>query len=155
MISVEKWLIDFGNLLIMTKRFKTKLEGLRQAVKVWRCKSCGTEHHARKPLVCSKCKTNDFFYFASVFEARRYAQLSLLQRVGHIKDLRVQVKYPIKVNGVNICNYVADFVYYGVNGDLIIEDTKGDENAITETFKLKRKLIGALYGYKIMIVTRI
>jgi len=130
-------------------RYTSRTQALRSAIKVWACKSCQTWHEKKKPTNCNYCGFSDFFYFASKFEARRYAELSLLEKTGQITELKTQITYPIKVNGVSICKYIADFQYKNLIGNLIVEDTKGDEKAVTETFKLKRKLIGALYGIDI------
>src|SRR5438128_101973 len=62
--------------------------------------------------------------FDSKKEATRYKHLKILEDSGYIKDLRLQVPYPILVNTVKICDYIADFVYYE-NGMLIVEDAKG------------------------------
>ncbi len=135
-----------------TRKFKTKTDALRSAIKVWACKSCVTLHTLKKPEMCQYCGFDQFHYFASKFEATRYGELNLLQKTGQITDLRSQVAYPIKVNGVAICKYIADFQYKNIAGGLVVEDTKGDEKAVTESFKLKRKLMGAVYGIEIKIV---
>ena len=131
------------------KRWANKTQALQSAVKVWACKSCEVWHTPKKPTYCKHCGFTDFYYFASKFEAQRYAALNLQQKTGHITNLQTQVTYPIKVNGVHICKYVADFTYKNLAGDLVVEDTKGHEKAVTEVFKLKRKLIGAQYGIDI------
>lgn len=128
------------------RRFTSKTQSFQSAIKVWACKSCETWHVAKKPTHCSNCGFTDFYYFASKFEAQRYAELRLQEKVGQISDLRTQVTYPIKVNSIHICNYIADFQYKNLAGDLVVEDTKGHEKAVTDLFKIKRKLVGALYG---------
>lgn len=131
-------------------KWRSKTESFQIAIKVWVCKSCYTRHEKEKPTECSHCHFNDFYYFASKFEANRFAELSMLQTAGQIKDLQTQVAFPIKVNGVDICKYVADFTYKNAQtGEAIIEDTKGHEKAVTDLFKIKRKLVGALYGFDI------
>ena len=135
------------------RRFTSKMQSFQSAIKVWACKSCEVWHVAKKPDHCDHCGFNDFYYFASKFEAARYAELRLMEKTGQITDLKTQVPFPIKVNGVDICKYIADFTYTNVNtGVKVVEDTKGHEKAVTDLFKIKRKLIGALYGLDIKLI---
>jgi len=131
------------------RRWTSKTDSFQSAIKVWACKSCVTWHERKKPTHCQSCGFTDFYYFASKFEAVRFGELKLQQTIGHITDLQTQVTFPIKVNGVHICKYVADFTYKNLAGDLVVEDTKGHEKAVTDVFKLKRKLVGAVHGVDI------
>lgn len=82
--------------------------------------------------------------FASRMEARRYQELRLLEGAGEIRDLEVQPRYPLRVNGRLICTYVADFRYWDVReGRQIVEDAKGVR---TSTYKIKAKLMAACHG---------
>jgi len=83
--------------------------------------------------------------FASKREAGRYALLAALQQCDRISNLRTQVRYPLLVNGVKVCAYVADFVYHE-NGREIIEDSKGFR---TREYILKKKLMKACLGIDI------
>ena len=78
--------------------------------------------------------------FASHLEGRRYNELVLLQRAGHISDLQLQVAFPLRVNNQLITTYVADFTYTTPDGKYHVEDTKG---ILTSTYKLKKKLMAA------------
>ena len=81
-------------------------------------------------------------------EGRRYLELKLLAQQGEIENLKLQVRFPLLVNGVKVCAYVADFVYEQ-DGIEIVEDRKGFQ---TPVFKLKKKLFEACYpGRKILI----
>ena len=103
--------------------------------------------------------------FDSKREANRFQELSLLERVGAIKNLKRQVKYtlipsqyekvwnPQKkafVRGKCLereCSYVADFVYVDVkSGEIIVEDTKGFK---TKDYIIKRKLMLYVHDIKI------
>jgi hypothetical protein len=84
--------------------------------------------------------------FASKKEASRYMELLLLQRAGEIKELELQVKFSIDINGVHICNYFADFRYKPRRGDAVIEDVKGMR---TPVYNLKKKLMLACHGITI------
>ena len=87
----------------------------------------------------------DGIKFPSKREARRYGELKILERYKQIHNLRLQVRYPIIVQGIKICTYVADFVY-SESGQEIVEDSKGMR---TPTYRLKAKLMLACYGIKI------
>jgi len=127
-------------------RFRSRNHALQSAIKVWACKNCITWHTPKKPDVCTHCGFTEFYYFASKFEAKRYGELQLQEKIGHITELRTQITYPLTVNSQHICKYIADFQYKDLAGNLIVEDTKGSEKAVTEVFNLKRKLMGAIYG---------
>jgi len=85
--------------------------------------------------------------FASELEADRYKQLTLLQKIGEIKNLRLQVPFLLqesfKKNGKTYrkIEYIADFVYEE-KGQVIVEDTKGVK---TDIFKIKQKLFECKY----------
>lgn len=88
--------------------------------------------------------------FHSKAEAMRYLELKMLAQAGKITELRLQPEFFLQVAGVPICRYLADFLYVE-DGKRIIEDVKGFE---TDVFKLKWKLVHALYGseYQFRIV---
>lgn len=89
----------------------------------------------------------DGHMFPSKREAERYATLALLQRAGEIKDLELQPEFPCRVNNVLVTTYKADFSYREVaSGEVVIEDSKGMRLPL---YKLKRKLVEALYGITI------
>lgn len=85
----------------------------------------------------------DNISFHSRKEAARYKELCILLRIGQIKDLQLQPRFPLYVNNVKICTYVADFRYTTADGKTVIEDAKG---MATQTYKLKRKLFDVLYA---------
>ena len=89
--------------------------------------------------------------FPSLAEGRRYEELKLLQYGGAIEGLELQPKFPLVVNGVNIGEYRADFTYKDCEtGGQIVEDVKG---VATPVYKLKAKLVQALYGVTVQEVT--
>lgn len=97
-------------------------------------------------------------------EARRAAELSLLEKAGEITDLQAQVKFVLipsqrepdtvgKRGGIikgkvieKECAYYADFVYKDKQGRRIVEDTKGFR---TKDYIIKRKLMLYVHGIKI------
>lgn len=98
--------------------------------------------------------TLDGHRFDSRAEARRYAELRLLERAGEIADLELQPAYPLVVNGVKVATYRADFRYRDVaTGAVAVEDVKGGRATVTPVYRLKRRLVLALYGIEIKEVT--
>ncbi len=94
----------------------------------------------------------DGIRFDSKAEAARYGELSLLLRSGAISDLRRQVRYPLTVNGMKVCDYLADFTYVDAKtGKTITEDVKG---TLTDVYRLKKKLMAAIHGITIQEVTK-
>lgn len=82
--------------------------------------------------------------FPSKAEAEHYQRLKLLEAGKAISGLVLQPDFPIIVNGVKICLYVADFLYW-LNGIHVVDDVKGFS---TPAFRLKFKLAKALYGHQ-------
>lgn len=80
-------------------------------------------------------------------EARRCDELHLLQQGGLISDLEAhpQPRFDLRVNGVEVCRYVADFAYVE-NGARVVEDTKGHR---TREYELKRRLMLAVHGVEV------
>jgi hypothetical protein len=87
----------------------------------------------------------DGVLFDSKKEAGRFKLLAMLAKEGVIEDLRRQVRFPLKVNGVLVCVYVADFAYVA-DGDNVVEDVKGKRTAL---YNLKAKLFLAIHGFPI------
>jgi hypothetical protein len=104
--------------------------------------------------------------FDSRKEARRYQELLLLEKAGHIQNLKRQVKYVLipsqyrvteryGKNGQRLkdkkillereVSYVADFVYE-IKGNDIVEDTKGIK---TKDYIIKRKLMLFVHGIRV------
>ncbi|CAB4157578.1 Protein of unknown function DUF1064 [uncultured Caudovirales phage] len=101
-----------------------------------------------RPLKFRNIKTvADGIVFDSQKEARRYGELKLLQRAGEITCLELQPKFPIVINGVKVCTYVADFGYVDHTGSALLEDCKGFK---TREYIIKRKLMKAVYGIDIL-----
>ena len=118
--------------------------------------------------------------FSSIAEMNRWKKLQLWQLAGEIRNLRRQVKYPLKGNGIEILTdtgkvmtYTADFVY-DRKGDLaklpappltaifyeadgyrpwveVIEDFKGYKGPVE---KMRIAVFEAIYKVKVNIVRR-
>ena len=90
----------------------------------------------------------DGIEFDSKKEARRYAELCLMQKAGEIYELKRQVPFVLiptqkdPITGKIIereARYIADFTYRSCKtGRIIVEDTKGLK---TREYILKRKLM--------------
>ena len=96
----------------------------------------------------------DGIWFDSQREARRYAELKLLQRGGYITDLQLQVPFmliPSQKNAdgkviAKAVRYIADFVYKDSKGQTVVEDAKG---VLTDVYKLKKKLMLYVHGINV------
>jgi len=109
--------------------------------------------------------TIDGITFDSKREAKRYTELKVLEKAGHITHLELQPEYQITINGAKICKYKADFRYFTVRAEnnarsynskgewqtptktgdkegQIVEDVKGFKTPI---YRLKKKLVEASY----------
>ena len=112
----------------------------------------------------TKKVVRDGITFDSAKEARRFGELSLLQRAGEIFDLQTQVKFVLVpaqrepdttdrrgrlTKGKLLereVSYRADFVYKDKDGNTIVEDAKGVR---TKDFIIKRKLMLWVHGIQI------
>ena len=109
----------------------------------------------------------DGIVFDSKKEAKRYKELSLLEKAGAIRNLQRQVKYVLIPSQYDVidgkkkcvereCSYIADFVYQVpfVEGEpymtepleTVVEDTKGFR---TKDYIIKRKLMLHVHGIRI------
>ncbi len=98
--------------------------------------------------------------YASAREAKRAAELKLLEKAGKITNLREQVPFELipaqYADGKCIeraCKYVADFVYREIPDDPTmaarrdtVEDAKGFRDPV---YRLKRKLFLKVHGIRI------
>ena len=113
---------------------------------------------------------NAFGTYDSELEWSRYLFLSNRQKEGEISDLRRQVEYllipaqygteikhlktkdkEVRVMLERPCSYIADFVYER-NGKTIVEDCKGAKAIITETAKIKKKLLLWVHGIELRYI---
>lgn len=91
--------------------------------------------------------------FMSKKEAQYCRELDILKNARipkhKVVSYETQVPFPIVVNNQKICNYLADFKVLYQDGRIEIVDVKGFR---TEIYKLKKKLVEAQYGIKIIEV---
>jgi hypothetical protein len=93
----------------------------------------------------------DGLTFDSAKEAKRWGELRLLERAGHISKLERQKRFAIDINGQPICHYVCDFTYRQ-NGAQVVEDVKSAFTRKLPVYRLKCKLMAAVHGVKIVEV---
>jgi hypothetical protein len=94
--------------------------------------------------------TVDGITFASKKEAKRYGELKVLLKTGAITRLVLQPMLPLHVPGISggritVGKYIADF-QYDEGAETVVEDVKGMK---TPVYRLKKKLVEALYGIQI------
>lgn len=88
--------------------------------------------------------------FASKHEAAVAVGLALRQEMGEIALLHFQERYPLRVNGVLVATYVADFAYVERHPDEyrpVVADAKGYP---TPVYRLKKRLMRAIYGIEVV-----
>jgi hypothetical protein len=88
--------------------------------------------------------------FDSKKEAAYYGILKLKQKAKLIDSFQMQVKYDLIVNGIKIGFYKADFVTY--KGGVVLEviDVKSEMTKKLPVYRLKKKLIKAIYKIDII-----
>lgn len=97
---------------------------------------------------------DEFFETGEVFDSKWertvWYQRKTEELAGIIRNLRRQVSYPLSVNGLLICRYIADFVYEECRGEgqlekwtEVIEDAKGQRLPV---YSIKYKLMRAVNG---------
>jgi len=94
--------------------------------------------------------------FPSKAEATRYGMLRMMERCGEIINLRTQVSFKLVgtsehfPNGLEVCRYIADFVYETKEGQTIVEDVKG--YLVSAEFRIKCKLMRLYHGITVRVV---
>lgn len=97
--------------------------------------------------------------FDSKAEARRYGQLIMLERAGHIAGITRQVPFELaksvrlagSTRAKPALRYFADFVYSDVRtGQIVVEDVKG---VITPLFRVKQHLMKSVHDIDVRVVT--
>lgn len=86
--------------------------------------------------------------FDSKREAERYLELQAMEWSGQIYNLERQPVYELIVNGVKVGEYHGDFKYVDSEGNTVTEDVKSKVTK-TATYRLKKKLVKAIYGVEI------
>lgn len=88
--------------------------------------------------------------FDSKKEAGYYNVLRLKEKAKMIDRFEMQVKYDLVVNGQKIGFYKADFVTFKDGKVLDVIDVKSEMTKKLPVYRLKKKLIKAIYGFDIV-----
>lgn len=92
--------------------------------------------------------------YDSKAEARYAAFLDLMKKAkgdSRVTKIERQVAYPINVTGKHICKYLADFRVTFANKEVKVYDVKG---VATPEYRLKKKLVEAVYGIEIIEIKK-
>lgn len=98
--------------------------------------------------------------FDSKLEANYYMYLQQLEAVGDIDSFKWQVKYELQPHFKldsdqktrRAITYTADFVV-NKNGIETVVDIKGSKFAVTQMFKMKKKMFEYKFGRKLTVIT--
>jgi hypothetical protein len=88
--------------------------------------------------------------FDSKKEAGYYGMLRLKEKARLIQRFEMQVRYDLVVNNINIGFYKADFVTYKHGKVLEVIDVKSEMTKKLPVYRLKKKLMKAIYGIDIV-----
>lgn len=91
-------------------------------------------------------------FYDSAAEARQAWELDVMKDNKRILDWERQVRMPIRVNGIKICDLVLDFRVYVSGRDNYFLEVKGMETAV---YKLKLKLFRACYPNMALHVVKV
>lgn len=128
--------LEFGTATVVSERridFGESIELARQARQV------------RKHKYNASRTTVDGITFDSKKESEQYRVLKLRESLGEITNLRLQVRYELRVNGLLITTYKSDFTFVE-NGKEVVMDAKGYK---TRAYKIAKKLMLAIHGIEI------
>ena len=106
------------------------------------------KYHNKKTVI-------DGIKFDSEKEGNYYLKLKMLEKVGKIRDLKLQVPFVLletfKVDDRTYrkTKYVADFTYLDDKDKLHVIDVKSEATRKDKTYQLKKKLLAWKYGLEI------
>lgn len=80
----------------------------------------------------------------------RELDFKLKEHNGKLKSWTGQVRFPIVINEAHICDYVADFVLEYKDGSQEVIDVKSPYTAKLPVYRIKKKLVEAIYKIKIL-----
>jgi hypothetical protein len=89
--------------------------------------------------------------FDSKAEGREYVRLAYEASEGIITNLKLQPEYVFRIGGMVVCKYRADFEYKR-NGVVEVIDVKSPATAKNRAYRIKNKLMRALFGIAIVEV---
>lgn len=66
-----------------------------------------------------------------------------------VVDIETQVVFPIVINSIEICKYLADFRVTYASGRIRVVDVKSTFTIKDPVYRIKKKAVEALYGIEI------
>ena len=116
-----------------------------------------------KPKAAKRNKFNaskvecDSMTFDSKKEHKRYIELKAMQQRGEIRDLQHHTKFELasktKLEGEKrakpALRYFADFTYYMISGEYIVEDVKSAATRKLASYRTKKHLMSTVHGISI------
>ena len=116
-----------------------------------------------KPKAAKRNKFNaqkvemDGMTFDSKKEHKRYIELKSMQQRGEIRDLQHHTKFELapktKLEGEKrakpALRYFADFTYYIITGEYIVEDVKSAATRKLASYRTKKHLMSTVHGISI------
>lgn len=97
-------------------------------------------------------RTIDGEVFDSKVEARRWANLKLLERAGHISQLTCQPSWDVMINGQHFCRYTADSSYFcNERKRLVVEEVKTSGTEKDTAYRLRKKAAELAHGIKVEV----
>lgn len=91
----------------------------------------------------------DGYRFDSTSEGNRYVELRLLERAGDIRQLEIHPRFPLVIHEQDCGVYIADFCYLTAAGERVIEDVKSPATRKLPVYRLKKRMVWAVYGLEI------
>lgn len=92
----------------------------------------------------------DGIKFQSKAERNYYLNLKIREKAGEVYAVELQRPFILTINGVLVATYRADFAFWDqVEDRFRVIDVKG---VITPVFRLKAKMVKALYGINVEVV---
>jgi len=86
--------------------------------------------------------------FDSIKERDHWTLLELRARVGEITELQRQIKFALVVQGIHVCDYIADFTWKE-GARFVCADTKSKMTRSLPVYRIKFKLMQACHGITI------
>lgn len=130
------------------------IEKLKQEGKIRDYKINGKKDEPKKPKR-AKYRNQKVEWNGMVFDSKkeynRYRELLLLLKAGKIGQLERQVEYKLEVEGQKVTSYIADHRFiWSDTGNVQVEDVKSDATRKLPVYRLKKKLMKAVYGIEIV-----
>jgi hypothetical protein len=108
----------------------------------------------KRPKYGNRKTILDGHSFDSAREAREYLYLKAREKAGEISRLELHPVYKFIVEGVNIGRFTPDFQYYdNKTKKFHVIDVKSPATASETAFRIRKKLLWALYGIELEVVT--